>query len=93
MPLDIGREQVQYQTSSSDICNMRTIIDIPAPQLKILTRLGEERGMSRAEVIRQAIKIFLKLQESPPDRAFGLWKDRTEDGLRYQRLLRDEWSE
>ena len=70
---------------------MRTIIDIPEPQLKLLTRLGDERGLSRAEVIRQAINIFLKLHESPPDRAFGLWKDRTEDGLRYQRLLRDEW--
>ena len=72
---------------------MLTIIDIPERQLKTLTQLGQERGMSRAEVIRQAITIFLKLHESPPDRAFGLWKDRTEDGLRYQRLLRDEWGE
>ena len=72
---------------------MRTIIDIPAPHLKTLTQLGEERGMSRSEIIRQALVIFLKLHETPPDRAFGLWKDRTEDGKRYQRILRDEWGE
>ena len=72
---------------------MRTIIDIPEPQLKILNQLSHEKGISRAEVIRQAITAFLTLNETPPDRAFGLWKDRTEDGLRYQRILRDEWGE
>jgi Ribbon-helix-helix protein, copG family len=72
---------------------MRTIIDIPERQLKTLTQLGQERGLSRTEIIRQAIVIFLKLHESPPDRAFGLWKDRTEDGMRYQRILREEWGE
>jgi hypothetical protein len=72
---------------------MRTIIDLPETDLKTLTELGRERGLSRAEIIRQAITIFLKLHRQPPDRFFGLWKDRTQDGLDYQRALRTEWRE
>ena len=72
---------------------MRTIIDLPEPDLRHLTELGQERGMSRAEVIRQAIKIFLTFHHKKPDHAFGLWKDRSEDGLRYQQALRAEWGQ
>jgi len=70
---------------------MRTIIDLPTSDLRHLTALGDERGLSRTEVIRQAIKIFLTFHRKSPDKAFGLWKDRSEDGLRYQQALRAEW--
>jgi Ribbon-helix-helix protein, copG family len=72
---------------------MRTIIDLPERELKRLTELGRERGMSRAEIIRQAIKMFLAFHRKSPGQAFGLWKDRSEDGLRYQQAIRAEWSE
>jgi hypothetical protein len=72
---------------------MRTIIDLPERDLRHLTELGQERGMSRAEIIRQAIKIFLTFHQKDPEQAFGLWRDRSEDGLRYQQALRAEWGE
>ena len=72
---------------------MRTIIELPERDLCHLAELGKERGMSRAEIIRQAITSFLQLHQKTPDKAFGLWKDRTDDGLRYQQLLRAEWDE
>ena len=72
---------------------MRTIIELPEQDLKQLAELGREREMSRAEIIRQAIKVFLIFHQSSRDGAFGLWRERSEDGLRYQQALRAEWGE
>ena len=72
---------------------MRTIINLPEGDLRHLAELGQERGLSRAEIIRQAIKIFLTLHQKTPGKAFGLWKDRSEDGLKYQQALRAEWDQ
>lgn len=72
---------------------MRTIIDLPKADLESLTELGHERGLSRAEVIRQAISVFLRFHHKSRDKAFGLWRDRSPDGLRYQQALRDEWGQ
>ena len=72
---------------------MRTIIDLPERDLRHLTELGQERGMSRAEIIRGAIKIFLTFHQKLPGPAFGLWRAKSEDGVRYQQALRAEWTE
>ena len=72
---------------------MRTIVDLPEPQIAALAELCRERGLSRAEAVRQAVDAFLRKQLPPPAEAFGLWKQQPamEDGLEYQRRLRDEW--
>jgi len=72
---------------------MRTIIDLPEGDLRHLTELGRERGMSRAKIIRQAIKVFLTFHQASREGAFGLWREGSEDGLRYQQALRAEWGE
>ena len=72
---------------------MRTIIDLPERDLRTLAVLGEERGVSRAEIIRQAVRIFLEMHKAQSNKAFGLWSERTEDGIAYQRALRAEWGE
>ena len=73
---------------------MRTIIDIPENQLKRLTRICEREQLSRAEIIRRAIAVYLRQGgAASEDRAFGLWRDRGVEGLRYQEALRDEWAE
>jgi hypothetical protein len=53
----------------------RTIIDLPAAQLKDLDSRCRALRISRAEGVRRAIYSFL--QESPGDseNGFGLWKD------------------
>jgi len=74
---------------------MRTLVDIPEPQLRELTRLGKRKKISRAAVIREAVTAYLSRQKSATEKdmrdAFGLWGDHKIDGLEYQRKLRDEW--
>ena len=72
---------------------MRTIIDLPEKQRESLDQLCTKQKLSRAEAIRQAVDLFLEQHQTQPeaDTAFGLWKDRQEDGLDYQQKLRDEW--
>ena len=71
---------------------MRTIVDLPDDDVKRLAALGKRGRVSRAELVRRAVREYLS-RHAPPetDEAFGLWKDRGEDGLAYQRRLRDEW--
>ncbi|MBU0505502.1 MAG: ribbon-helix-helix protein, CopG family [bacterium] len=70
---------------------MRTIISISQEYLVILSRIAQKMGLSRAEVIRRAIKDFIDLHRSDKDQAFGLWQDRDIDSLTYQEKLRSEW--
>jgi metal-responsive CopG/Arc/MetJ family transcriptional regulator len=70
---------------------MRTLIDIPEQQIRQLTEISRQKGLSRAEVVRQAIAAYLVANRAAPSQAFGLWGERKIDGLKYQRKLRSEW--
>jgi predicted transcriptional regulator len=71
---------------------MRVTVDIPKADLKRLGVFAKAKGVSRAQLIREAIAAYLVRQSSDPIEAgFGLWKDRGEDGLAYQRRMLDEW--
>jgi len=70
---------------------MRTPVDISEPQLAKLTAIGKAKKLSRSEVIRQAIASYVATHPAHhEDVAFGVWKG-GEDGVEYQRRLRDEW--
>ena len=74
--------------------NMRTIVDLPKDQLEALDRLCDERKVSRAELILDAIKEYLQehLKEGSEGLpGFGSWKEHAVDGLEYQRQIRAEW--
>ena len=71
---------------------MRTLVDIPNPEIAALDALGRARGASRAKLIREAVVAYLDHQAPVPRaNAFGLWNRGKEDGLAYQRRLRSEW--
>ena len=71
---------------------MKTLVDIPAPDLQALAELGAASNRSRAALIREAVAAYVRShRRPPPDAAFGLWGADGEDGLAYQRRLRDEW--
>ena len=71
---------------------MRTIIELPSDQIEALDALCHRDGISRAEAIRRAVARHLQAERAAePDRAFGLWRARPVDGLRYERRLRREW--
>jgi hypothetical protein len=51
-----------------------------------------ERGLSRAEALRQALRLWLQQQRPSHSEVFGLWRDRPEDSVELQQALRAEWS-
>jgi hypothetical protein len=73
---------------------MRTIVDLPEPQLAALAILEAKWRSSRAHLIREAVGEYLIKHASSPS-AFGLWRrDPSEsipDGLEFERKIRDEW--
>lgn len=73
---------------------MRTIVDIPDEQVKILNQLSKKKGVSRAKIIRQALTKYIADYSKTKkgfDAAFAIWKNKNLDSLSYQRELRDEW--
>ena len=71
---------------------MRTLVDLPEPDVRALDQIGKRRRVSRAKVIRQAVSEFLaKSATDETNAAFGLWRDEGVDGLEYQRRVRAEW--
>jgi len=71
---------------------MRILTDIGDNQLQALDNLAKQEKISRAALIRQAVDDLLtKHRQEKQNDAFGLWGDRTVDGLVYQEKLRGEW--
>jgi metal-responsive CopG/Arc/MetJ family transcriptional regulator len=72
---------------------MRTIVDLPEEQVQALKMLGEIENASRAELVRRAVAEYLasRQPDAASDRAFGIWRERGQDGLDYQERVRREW--
>ena len=70
---------------------MRTLVDIPEPQLKELKMISRAEKVSRAELVRQAIEALIRSRKASLNEAFGAWGDRKIDGLDYQTKVRSEW--
>lgn len=72
---------------------MRTIIEVPDDVVRNLDKVGNQQRKSRAAVIREAIQLYLETKElRNSDAAFGIWKSKRKEGLKYQEQLRSEWS-
>ena len=77
---------------------VRTIVSIEEEDKAWLDLKAAEEKVSRAELIRRAVRMYRKASEIET-RSFhrllaetsGIWKG--EDGLTYQRRARDEWAE
>ena len=75
---------------------MRTIVDIPDEQIKILNQMVKRKKVSRAEVIRQALASYIASDAKNKKgykSAFALWKRLKLDSVLYQQKLRSEWGE
>ena len=71
---------------------MRTIIELPEEHVRQLADVCRREGVSRAEIIRRAVADYLDTRHlRDRDDAFGIWRDRDVDALRYERRLRREW--
>ena len=75
------------------LSTMRTVIDVPDEIIESLDRVGGSEQRSRAALIREAIADFVQRKSNPTaEAAFGIWKQKGIDGLRYQEELRIEWA-
>jgi hypothetical protein len=73
---------------------MRTLVDIPAEDLKLINGVVKTLDISRAEFVRRAISKSLEPHRlSQKQEAFGLWAKRPVDGLKYQERMREEWQD
>ncbi len=82
---------------------MRTIVDIPENQIKALDLLGKKEDLSRAELVRRAVKTYLDIEQQNKsagglDKHFGFLKDDLQpfdglDALEYERKMRAEWDQ
>ena len=72
---------------------MKILIEINDVDIRKLAELGEELGLSRSQLIRQAVGEFLQKHvenQNAEELVFGLWKDREAGGLIYQNKIRNE---
>lgn len=73
---------------------MRTIIDIGEKELKILDRCSKRTNLSRAELIRRAIRAFIQdIGSAEEGAAFGCWKGKRKTADNYLQKIRSEWNE
>jgi len=71
---------------------VRILADLGDRQLRALDELAKQKKVSRAALIRLAVdNLLVKHRNDRQSDAFGLWGDRTVDGLVYQEKLRGEW--
>jgi hypothetical protein len=76
----------------SDHVIMRTIVDLPEPERAQLDALCRQRGISRAQALREALSLWLEQQQPRHGEVFGLWRDRPETALDLQEALRQDWA-
>ena len=74
----------------ADLTMGRILIDLSDDVIQRLDNLKQLRNRPRAELLRE--ELYLDQQNSSVIReALGLWGNQQEDGLEYERKLREEW--
>ncbi|HCD7253096.1 TPA: CopG family transcriptional regulator [Citrobacter farmeri] len=72
----------------------RILLDLSDEAIKRLDDLKQLRNLPRAELLREAVEQYLERQgqaETMISNALGIWQDCEEDGVEYQKTLREEW--
>ena len=73
---------------------MRTIIELSADQVQGLSGYCEQKGISRAQAIREAVTELLKEKgASERQRGFGLWKGKKIKSQEWIEAIRGEWNQ
>ncbi|ECC1669462.1 ribbon-helix-helix protein, CopG family [Salmonella enterica subsp. salamae] len=72
----------------------RILLDLSDEAIKRLDDLKKQRNLPRAELLREAVEQYLErqgLSQNTISNALGLWQGCEEDGVEYERKLREEW--
>jgi len=70
----------------------RKLLDLSDEVIKRLDDLKQQRNLPRAELFREVIEQYLEEQtKTTISDALGLWQGCEEDGVEFERKLREEW--
>ena len=70
----------------------RILLDLSNEVIKQLDDLEVQRNLPRADLLREAVDQYLVNQsQTARASAFGIWQGCEEDGVEYQRKLREKW--
>ncbi|HIA3421645.1 TPA: protein YiiF [Escherichia coli] len=70
----------------------RILLDLSNEVIKQLDDLEVQCNPPRAELLREAVDQYqVNQSQTARTSAFGIWKGCEEDGVEYQRKLREEW--
>ena len=71
----------------------RTLVGFSEKDIQELDALSGIKHVSRAELIRQAVSMYIEKYKPAvkSEEAFGLWRAKKVDGLAHQEKLREEW--
>lgn len=72
----------------------RILLDLSDEVIKRLDILKQQRNLPRAELLREAVEQYLEKQSQAElmiSDALGIWQECEEDGVEYERKLREEW--
>ncbi|GEM_PF-767515 len=76
---------------------MRTIIDLPEEDIKMLDHLAKGMSKSRAELVRRSVSAYLEKEmenATISNDIYGAYDDVfTKDSLKLQNELRSDWDE
>ena len=71
----------------------RILLDLSNEVIKQLDDLEVQRNLPRADLLREAVDQYLINQSQTARTSVpGIWQGCEEDGVEYQRKLREEWS-
>jgi len=79
----------------AEAATMPIMVELTEPQAKSLSILAEHGHCSLNELVQEAVSDYLNRHRSVQEAhaAFGLWRQKYEDGLTYQERVRSEWSD
>ncbi|EMV1929669.1 TPA: protein YiiF [Escherichia coli] len=70
----------------------RILLDLSNEVIKQLDDLEVQRNLPRADLLREAVDQYLINQSQTARTSVpGIWQGCEEDGVEYQRKLREEW--
>lgn len=69
----------------------RILLNLSNELFKQLDDLEVQRNLPRAKLLREAVDQYRKSIATARASAFGIWQGSEEDGVEYQRKLREEW--
>ena len=70
----------------------RILLDLSNEVIKQLDDLEVQCNLPRAELLREAVDQYqVNQSQTARTSAFGIWQGCEEDGVAYQRKLREEW--